>query len=160
MYKSGKQWCVAVIVTFAATLGLASVNNASAATIDTNTVVQQTQTTDQTNNSSKEATTVKGNTEGNITDSSINKDQTTDKFKNTVTNIDQPQGQTDGKQGAEEITDQSNENKTPQTANWTKDTNNQWVYSGKDSQDVKGTQYVHCQQSLIQMLRAILTGTL
>lgn len=131
-----------LLLTFVATLGLASVNNASAATTDTNTTIQQTQTTDQTNNSFKEATTVKGNTERNITDSPTNKDQTTDKFKNKVTNVDQSQGQTDGKQGAEKTTDQPNENKAPQTTNWTKNTNNQWVYSCKDSQDVKGTQYV------------------
>lgn len=80
-----------LLLTFVATLGLASVNNASAATTDTNTTIQQTQTTDQTNNSFKEATTVKGNTERNITDSPTNKDQTTDKFKNKVTNVDQSQ---------------------------------------------------------------------
>lgn len=80
LYKSGKQWCVAAIVTFAATLGLAAVSTANADTVAANNSVPQVQA-----EQGKDAVTT---SQSNFDQGKIN--NTEDKILNTASKSTDP----------------------------------------------------------------------
>ena len=141
LYKSGKQWCIAAVVTFAATLGLVAGNTTvNAATLTTGGLTPQAQVNQE-----------KGTTNTSQPASDQGKTSNTGDVKNTVPQpnnsgkTNQPQNGQDQKENAGNdngSTGNNDQNKGQQTTNWQKNADNQWVYNGKTEQDLKGTQYV------------------
>ena len=141
LYKSGKQWCIAAVVTFAATLGLVAGNttvNADALTTGGSTPQAQVNQEKGTTNTSQPA-------------SDQGKTSNTGDVKNTVPQpnnsgkTNQPQNgqdQTENAGNDKGSTGNNDQNKGQQTTDWQKNADNQWVYNGKTDQDLKGTQYV------------------
>ena len=141
LYKSGKQWCIAAVVTFAATLGLVAGNTTvNAATLTTGGLTPQAQVNQE-----------KGTTNTSQPASDQGKTSNTGDVKNTVPQpnnsgkTNQPQNAQDQKENAGNdngSTGNNDQNKGQQTTDWQKNADNQWVYNGKTDQDLKGTQYV------------------
>ena len=141
LYKSGKQWCIAAVVTFTATLGLVAGNTTvNAATLTTGGLTPQAQVNKE-----------KGTTNTSQPASDQGKTSNTGDVKNTVPQpnnsgkTNQPQNGQDQKENAgndDGSTGNNDQNKGQQTTDWQKNANNQWVYNGKTEQDLKGTQYV------------------
>ena len=141
LYKSGKQWCIAAVVTFAATLGLVAGNTTvNAATLTTGGLTPQAQVNQE-----------KGTTNTSQPASDQGKTSNTGDVKNTVPQpnnsgkTNQPQNgqdQTENAGNDKGSTGNNDKNKGQQTTDWQKNANNQWVYNGKTDQDLKGTQYV------------------
>ena len=141
LYKSGKQWCIAAVVTFAATLGLVAGNTTvNAATLTTGGLTPQAQVNQE-----------KGTTNTSQPASDQGKTSNTGDVKNTVPQpnnsgkTNQPQNgqdQTENAGNDKGSTGNNDQNKGQQTTDWQKNANNQWVYNGKTEQDLKGTQYV------------------
>ena len=141
LYKSGKQWCIAAVVTFAATLGLVAGNTTvNADTLTTGSSTPQAQVNQE-----------KGTTNTSQPASDQGKTSNTGDVKNTVPQpnnsgkTNQPQNAQDQKENAGNdngSTGNNDQNKGQQTTDWQKNADNQWVYNGKTDQDLKGTQYV------------------
>ncbi|MEE1989302.1 glycoside hydrolase family 70 protein [Limosilactobacillus reuteri] len=141
LYKSGKQWCIAAVVTFAATLGLVAGNTTvNAATLTTGGLTPQAQVNQE-----------KGTTNTSQPASDQGKTSNTGDVKNTVPQpnnsgkTNQPQNgqdQTENAGNDKGSTGNNDQNKGQQTTDWQKNADNQWVYNGKTDQDLKGTQYV------------------
>ena len=141
LYKSGKQWCIAAVVTFAATLGLVAGNTTvNAATLTTGGLTPQAQVNQE-----------KGTTNTSQPASDQGKTSNTGDVKNTVPQpnnsgkTNQPQNgqdQTENAGNDKGSTGNNDQNKGQQTTDWQKNADNQWVYNGKIDQDLKGTQYV------------------
>ena len=141
LYKSGKQWCIAAVVTFAATLGLVAGNttvNADTLTTGGSTPQAQVNQGKGTTNTSQPA-------------SDQGKTSNTGDVRNTVPQpnnsgkTNQSQNGQDQKESAGNdngSTGNNDQNKGQQTTDWQKNADNQWVYNGKTDQDLKGTQYV------------------
>ena len=141
LYKSGKQWCIAAVVTFAATLGLVAGNTTvNADTLTTGGSTPQAQVNQE-----------KGITNTSQPASDQGKTSNTGDVRNTVPQpnnsgkMNQSQNGQDQKESAGNdngSTGNNDQNKGQQTTDWQKNANNQWVYNGKTDQDLKGTQYV------------------
>ena len=141
LYKSGKQWCIAAVVTFTATLGLVAGNTTvNADTLTTGGSTPQAQVNQE-----------KGITNTSQPASDQGKTSNTGDVRNTVPQpnnsgkTNQSQNGQDQKESAGNdngSTGNNDQNKGQQTTDWQKNANNQWVYNGKTDQDLKGTQYV------------------
>ncbi|MCC4440905.1 glycosyl hydrolase 53 family protein [Limosilactobacillus reuteri] len=141
LYKSGKQWCIAAVVTFAATLGLVAGNTTvNADTLTTGGSTPQAQVNQE-----------KGTTNTSQPASDQGKTSNTGDVKNAVPQpnnsgkTNQSQNGQDQKENAGNdngSTGNNDQNKGQQTTDWQKKADNQWVYNGKTEQDLKGTQYV------------------